>query len=266
MRPSDKSSRKFLASIHDVSPRFADEVDRLLDQLVRHLGGPKVAMLVVPDHWDSAPIAEDRGFQSRLRGWADAGVEMFVHGWAHRDDSRHSGALDGFRARHMTAGEGEFLGLDHATALARMTAAKKLVEDVTGVAATGFIAPAWLYGAGALSALPQAGFTMAEDHIKVWNPQTGAVLACGPVITWASRSRARIASSLLFSALARHALKPMRDVRVAVHPGDAHVPSLVTSIDKCCAALLAGRRVARYADLAADHAATRDERAAISAS
>ena len=91
--------------------------------------------------------------------------------------------------------------------------------------------------------MPQAGFAMAEDHMKVWNPQTGAVLARGPVITWASRSRARIASSLLFSALARHALKPMRDVRVAVHPGDAHVPSLVASIDKCCAALLAGRRL-----------------------
>lgn len=253
--------RRLLASIHDVSPRFTDEIDRLLDQLARHLGGPRLAMLVVPDHWNSAPIIKDRIFQRRLRAWADDGIEMFVHGWAHRDDSHHSGALDGFRARHMTAGEGEFLGLDHVAALARMTAAKKLVEDVTGVAATGFIAPAWLYGPGALSALPEAGFRMAEDHMKVWNPQTGAVLARGPVITWASRSKMRIASSLVFAGFARQALRPMRDVRVAVHPGDALVPALVESIDKCCAALLRGRAVGRYAELAVDHAATRDRAA-----
>ena len=28
----------------------------------------------------------------RLRDWADAGVEMFVHGWFHKDLSDHSGA------------------------------------------------------------------------------------------------------------------------------------------------------------------------------
>lgn len=244
-----------MASIHDVSPRFGTEVDVLLDQLTRHLGGPKLAMLVVPDHWDSAPISGDRAFQRRLRDWAGSGIEMFVHGWAHRDTSRHRGAIDGFRARHMTAGEGEFLGLDHETALARMTRAKHLIEDVTGVAATGFVAPAWLYGPGALSALRDAGFVMAEDHMTVWNPQSGARLAHGPVVTWASRSRGRIASSLGFAALARHALKPMTHVRVAVHPGDAHVPRLGKSIDATLASLLAGRSVGRYAELAHDHAA-----------
>lgn len=255
MQPSFDRPRKFLASIHDVSPRFTDEVERLLDRLTPHLGGPNLAMLVVPDHWSSAPIAEDRAFQARLRRWADWGIEMFVHGWTHRDDHRHPGALDGFRAKHMTAGEGEFLGLDHQTALARMTAGKALIEDITGAAATGFIAPAWLYGPGALSAARDAGFAIAEDHMKVWDPQSGAVFARGPVVTWASRSWPRIASSIAFAGLARHALRGMRDVRVAVHPGDAHVPRLLASIDATCTALLRGRSVGRYADLRADHAA-----------
>lgn len=256
MPTSSLEGRKLLASIHDVGPRFADEVDRLLDRLSRHLGGPRLAMLVVPDHWNEAPLARDPAFQRRLRDWAADGVEMFVHGWSHRDDMRHAGAIDGFRARHMTAGEGEFLGLGHAEALARMTAAKKLVEDVTGTPATGFIAPAWLYGTGAMSALSEAGFAMAEDHMKVWDPRSGAILSRGPVITWASRSRARIASSIGFAALARHALKPLRHVRVAVHPGDAGVPSLLASIDATLAALMHGRTVGRYAGLH-PHAATR---------
>lgn len=254
IKTSAGNTKKLFASIHDVSPKFTAEIDVLLDQFSRHLGGPKLAMLVVPDHWDSAPIANDRAFGRKLRDWAASGVEMFVHGWSHRDASEHRSALDGFRARHMTAGEGEFLGLDHANALARMTRAKQLVEDVTGMAATGFIAPAWLYGPGALSALGEAGFTMAEDHMKVWNPKSGEILARGPVITWASRSRARIASSLAFAALARHALRPMTNVRIAAHPGDAHVPRLRKSIDAALANLLVGRSVGRYAELADDHA------------
>lgn len=256
------TDRKLLASIHDVSPRFKYEVERLLDRITRHIGEPRLAMLVVPDHWSDAPIARDPVFQRQLRGWAESGIEIFVHGWTHRDDVRHEGPVDGFRARHMTAGEGEFLGLDHATALARMTTAKQLVEDWTGLPATGFIAPAWLYGRGALSALSEAGFAMAEDHMRVWSPRTGRVLSRGPVITWASRSRVRIASSIGFAALARHALAPLRDVRVAVHPGDAHVPRLLASIDATFVQLLHSRRAARYAELTADdHAAIRPDRA-----
>jgi uncharacterized protein len=242
-------SKRLLASIHDVSPKFSNEIDTLLEQLSQHLNGPNLAMLVVPDHWGSAPIAQDRAFQVRLRGWANAGVEMFVHGWEHRDTSAHQNAMAGFKAKHMTAGEGEFLGLDYPTALARMVDGKKLVEDIIGRAAMGFIAPAWLYGRDALSALDAAGFKMAEDHMKVWNPVTGKVLARGPVITWASRSKTRIASSLAFAALARHALKPMTDVRLAVHPGDAHVPRLLDSIETTLMTLLKGRSVGRYADL-----------------
>ena len=102
---------------------------------------------------------------------------------------------------------------------------------------------------GALAAMGEAGFALSEDHMKVWNPVSGAVLSRGPVITWASRSKPRIASSLGFAAFARHALKPMGIVRVAVHPGDTTVPSLLTSIDRTFSELLKGRTAGRYADL-----------------
>ena len=242
-------TKQLLASIHDVSPKFSDQIDALLERLSRHLGGPRLAMLVVSDHWGDAPITEDKAFQRRLRGWAESGVEMFVHGWEHRDTSTHDSAFTGFKARHMTANEGEFLGLDYATALARMTRGKALIEDVIGMPATGFIAPAWLYGPGALAAMGEAGFALSEDHMKVWNPVSGTVLSRGPVITWASRSKPRIASSLGFAAFARHALKPLGIVRVAVHPGDTTVPSLLTSIDRTFSELLKGRTAGRYADL-----------------
>jgi len=239
-----------LASIHDVGPRFEREIDQLADQLSRILGGPKFAMLVVPDHWGEAPLSTNPAFQRRLRCWADAGVEMFVHGWFHKDLATHSGAAS-FKAKHMTAGEGEFLGLTRAEASRRMADGRKLVEDAIGRSAAGFIAPAWLYGPGALEALGDNGFALAEDHMKVWQPATSKVLAKGPVITWASRSRPRQLSSLFFAGLARAALHPQKVMRIAVHPGDTTVPALIDSIEATYSAFAKRRPAGRYADLLA---------------
>ncbi len=245
MRP-----KTLLASIHDVGPRFEAEVDFLVDLTSRLLGGPRFAMLVVPDHWGMAPLARAPAFNARLRQWADAGVEMFVHGWFHRDSAEHAG-LTRWKASVMTASEGEFLGLTQPVAAQRMADGKALIEDIIGRAATGFIAPAWLYGPGARHALAQSGFALAEDHWRVWRPADGTVLAKGPVITWASRSRARIASSLAVAAVARQAFHTLDVARIAVHPGDRHVPALVGSIEQTLGSFAARRSIGRYADLLA---------------
>ena len=241
-------AKLLLASIHDVGPRFEREVDQLADLLGGILGGPKFAMLVVPDHWGEAPLASALAFQRRLRDWAEQGVEMFVHGWYHKDLAEHSGA-SAFMAKHMTAGEGEFLGLSQAVAAQRMVDGRKLIEDAIGQSVAGFIAPAWLYGDGAREALAASDFAMAEDHLRVWQPASGRVLAKGPVITWASRSKPRQLSSRFFAGLARHALHPQQVVRVAVHPGDVTVPALLASITSTFSAFAARRPAGRYADL-----------------
>lgn len=243
-------SKLLLASIHDVGPRFEREVDQLAELISGILGGPRFAMLVVPDHWGEAPLAANAAFQRRLRDWADQGVEMFVHGWFHKDLAEHSGAA-AFKARHMTAGEGEFLGLTREVAAQRMADGRKLIEDAIGRAVAGFIAPAWLYGDGARAALAESGFALAEDHLRVWQPASGKVLARGPVITWASRSTGRQLSSRLVAGLARHALHPQKVMRIAVHPGDTTVPALLESIAATFTAFAARRPAGRYADLLA---------------
>lgn len=232
-----------LASIHDVGPRFEAEVDRLAALLEARLGAGRFAMLVVPDHWGEAPLSQAPAYRAKLRRWADAGVEMFLHGWSHRDDQP-----SGFKARHMTAGEGEFSALERAEAVRRLRAGRAVVEDAIGRGVAGFIAPAWLYSAGARQAIAEEGFAIAEDHLRVWRPADGVVLARGPVVTWASRSASRIASSRLVAGLARWALQPLPVVRLAVHPGDTTKPILLRSIDRTLVAF-AGRHVGRYNDL-----------------
>jgi predicted deacetylase len=233
-----------LVSIHDVSPKFTGEIDRLVGLVESRAGTGRFAMLVVPDFWGEAPIAGDRAFRRRLRQWAAAGAEMFVHGWSHRDP-----APKGFGAKHMTAGEGEFSGLGRAESLRRMTEARKVVEDAIGRPAAGFVAPAWLYSRGARDALVEAGFAMAEDHMRVWHPPSGRILCRGPVITWATRTPLRKASSLLAAAALRRLLNPLPAVRLAVHPADTRHPDTMASIEKSLNILLRRRRSAFYSEL-----------------
>jgi len=242
------SERLLLASIHDVSPRFESEVDELLDLLAPHIG-QRLAMLVVPDHWGDAPIVRGSPFARRIRDWADSGVEIFLHGYFHRDQSEHRAAADRLRAKFMTAGEGEFLTLSRGEAEQRITNGRVLLEDVIGRQIDGFVAPAWLYGDGARAALAECRIPIAEDHFRVWSPATGAQLARGPVITWASRTRPRLLSSLLAAAGLRHA--PMQVLRIGVHPPDCRHPALVGSIRTTLTATARTRRPARYSDLLA---------------
>jgi len=246
MTPS--SRRLLLASIHDVSPRFDGEIDRLAALLHPHVG-ERLAMLVVPNHWGEAPLVPGSAFATRLRSWADRGIEMFLHGYFHRDDGRHVGGTDRLKARFMTANEGEFMALSRAEAGKRIADGRKLVEDVIGMPVAGFIAPAWLYGAGALEAVSEAGFALAEDHFRVWSPASGEQLARGPVITWASRTRLRLASSLAAAGTLRRISPDV--LRIGVHPPDARHPVLVRSIDKTFAIAARKRRPGRYADLLA---------------
>lgn len=243
---STSRKRLLLASIHDVSPRFEGEVDRLLEILSPHVGD-RLAMLVVPNHWGDAPIVPGSAFATRLRRWADAGVEMFLHGYFHRDQSQHEGSADRLRARFMTAGEGEFLGLSRQEASERISEGQSLIEDVIGRPVDGFVAPAWLYGEGALAALADARIPLAEDHLHVWSPADGRRLAWGPVITWASRTRMRLASSLAAAAALRHA--PIDALRIGVHPPDCRQPSLVTSIETTFRIARKTRRPAHYSEL-----------------
>jgi predicted deacetylase len=238
--------RLLLASIHDVAPRFEGEVDRLLDALAPHVGN-KLAMLVVPNHWGDSPIVPGSPFARRLRTWADNGIEMFLHGLVHRDEARHVGTFDRFRARYLTAGEGEFLGLERAEATDRINRGRTIIEDSTGRPVAGFVAPAWLYGQGALRALEDCAIPIAEDHLHVWSPEKQRELARGPVITWASRTPLRLASSLAAASILRRA--PVRTLRIGVHPPDSRQPALMRSIDATFRSAMRNRRVARYADL-----------------
>jgi len=121
------------------------------------------------------------------------------------------------------------------------------IDRQTGKPIDGFVAPAWLYGDGAREALVEAAIPLAEDHLRVWSPASGAELAWGPVITWASRTRTRLLSSLFAAAALRRA--PLEVLRIGVHPPDVRHPALVGSIEATFTTAARRRRPGRYGDL-----------------
>jgi uncharacterized protein len=244
-----KSAQKLLVSVHDVTPVHAQRILKIMPVVESIIGEGKAALLAVPDFHGEGAIGSDRDFAARLRGWSDAGNEVFLHGYYHHDQSQHCGVWAQFKARHLTAGEGEFLGLDIETARSLLIDGRNRIEDVIGRSVAGFVAPAWLYGSGAKQAIAELGFAVAEDHFRVWQPETRKIVARGPVITYASRSRARLLSSLIWSRLAGTILKPTQTVRIGVHPHDWDVPELVTEIGRSLTHFSRSHRPARYAEL-----------------
>jgi predicted deacetylase len=236
-----------LASIHDVSPRFESEIDQLVAMMEPFVGS-RLAMLVVPNNWGEAPIVAGSRFAARLRAWSDAGIELFLHGYFHRDEARHSDGADRLKARYLTAGEGEFLGLSRVEAARRIVAGRDLIEQISGRPIAGFVAPAWLYGREALEALHECGMALAEDHWRVWSPASERCLARGPVITWASRTPLRLASSLAAARVLR--TLPLRTLRVGVHPPDTRHPVLMRSIEETLRVAMRSRRAGSYSELA----------------
>lgn len=243
--------KRLLLTIHDVTPRHAERLERI-EAVLERLGlEGRYGMLVVPNFWGEWPLEEHREFAAWLRGRAEAGVEMILHGLLHRDEARHRGLWRRFQAAVMTNREGEFLGLDAAEARARLEQGRALLAELLGAEVRGFVAPAWLYGPGALEALEALGFRFAEDHGRVWSPATGETLVRGPVVSYASRDRRRVAGSLLWSRLATVALRPLDTVRMAIHPHDLDVPVLAREIERALAALLREREPVHYEALAA---------------
>ncbi len=199
-----------------MSPRHEPAIDRLFGELAS-AGVQRPALLVVPDFWREAEIRPGSPFAARLRGWAEDGVEMFLHGYSHRDEAEHASWQDRVKASRMTAGEGEFLGLDAAEAERRIRAGRSLIEDITGRPIAGFIAPAWLYGDGAHSAMKALGIPLAV------------------------------------ASVARTIPLP-RVVRIGVHPGDVTVPATLSSIRRTVAKIARTHVPSQYRDLVGDHA------------
>jgi uncharacterized protein len=225
---------EYAVSLHDVAPDTLPECRLLLD-ILDGLRVP-VTLLVVPHYHHRTRVDADPGFATFLKERLARGDDVVLHGYYHLDDAPAArGPLGWLRRRIYTAGEGEFDSLDEATARARLSKGRELLTRI-GAPPSGFIAPAWLLGPAAARAVRALGFAYTSARESLSRPADGMVVAAPSLVASTRAGWRRIASRIVIaSRLALLARAPR--VRVALHPADAHHPSIVASWRRSLAVL-----------------------------
>ncbi|MCX6977178.1 MAG: DUF2334 domain-containing protein, partial [Verrucomicrobia bacterium] len=142
-----------VVSLHDVSPKTHDDCAAILTELAS-LGVPHCSLLVIPNHHHSGHFLENPRFSHWLQLQTALGHEPVIHGYYHqRPRKPRESLLAKWTTQIYTADEGEFFDLSHADSLALLHQAQADFKKLH-LHPTGFIAPAWLLGPLAQSALP----------------------------------------------------------------------------------------------------------------
>lgn len=222
--------------LHDVSPARWEGCLRVLSTLRRCARDAGVTLpltlLVVPRmHGDAALPPR---YLRWLRGMADAGHELVLHGLTHRDEGPPPRGLgDYLLRRHYTAGEGEFAALSHAEATARLREGRSWARNHQ-LPMEGFVAPAWLLNPPGLQAVVDAGFrhTCTLNEV-IALPQQRALRA--PSLVFSTRAAWRRGLSLAWNTLLARRAREAPLLRLELHPGDGDHHAVV----RCWTGLLA---------------------------
>jgi uncharacterized protein len=214
--------KSLVVSVHDVSPLTQNLCEEILVQL-RQMGIDQTSLLVIPNHHRRAPISEDFAFQRWLGQKIESGHEPVLHGYFHQRQKQDD---DSFRAKLTTEiytdGEGEFFDLSAAEASRR---AERGLEDLGFLQRkiAGFIAPAWLLGADAESAIRQLGFLYTTRLGKVQTFGHAADIRSQSLV-WSTRARWRAAMSLAWNRSLAFRLAGAPLLRIGIHPSDLQHP------------------------------------------
>jgi hypothetical protein len=208
-------------SIHDVSPAWSDEIEAALSLCASRNVRP--ALLVVPNFHGKAPLLDDPRFCARLRELRAAGHEIYLHGLLHQSADRFDPARVSsrvgwlFAQRVASGGEAEMSDVSAEEGRARIEEGERVLR-AADLDIDGFVAPAWSMPGWLLPLLGRRGYRFTEDHLHVYDPAAGRARA-SVVLNWATRSPARLVSTLAWCRLAK-AARPFAPARIAIHPAD----------------------------------------------
>jgi uncharacterized protein len=237
--------KSLVVSLHDVSPLTQTWCQEILAQL-RQLGIGQTSLLVIPNHHQRAPIAENPGFQSWLTQMIEAGHEPVLHGYFHQRKKRNADSiLAKLTTEIYTAGEGEFFDLSTVEASTR---AQRGLEDLAFLPrkVVGFIAPAWLLGADAEIAIRKLGFSYTTRLDRVQTFDRFADIRSQSLV-WSTRAPWRAMTSLWWNRGLALGLARARLIRIGIHPSDLQNSAVWTQVRRLVAASRRSRDCLTYA-------------------
>ncbi len=235
--------QSLVVSIHDVSPLTQPIVRTMLADLAE-AGVSRTSLLVVPDHHKKAPVANDPSFCQEMRNLVSCGHEVVLHGYYHLRPPKQTTLLKSLITEHYTAGEGEFFDLSQNEAAERLTTAKKEFAD-HGLHPVGFIAPAWLLGAEAETAVKDAGFQYTT-RLQTFKDLASGREDFSQSLVWSVRAAWRRVISLGWNACLLNRLGENPLVRIGLHPPDWSHPAIRRQVLRIVRATLAARDPITY--------------------
>ncbi len=160
----------FYVVLHDVAPRFTNEIAQIVELLAPLIGNQMAASVVPRWHGDS-PEMFTPIFIDFVK---DSFSEISLHGYSHQ---RKNGR--GFRS-WLTKYNDEFNGLNSQQTDVQMTKGINFIEKRFGLKPKGFISPTFAPGALQMKQLAAHGieFTVWMTKIKIQNQP------CVPIATW----------------------------------------------------------------------------------
>jgi uncharacterized protein len=242
MFPTDERprvARALCVSIHDVSPSTWPQCERLL-QAIHAVADIPVSLLVVPAY-HRQPAAGGTRYDRALEQRLHHGDELVLHGYTHLDEA---GAASSWRERFTrqiyTQREGEFYAVDRAEARRRLALGLDWFRR-RGWPVHGFVAPAWLMGAGAWDALAEFPFSYTTTLRRFYLlPERRALRSQSLVYT--VRSGWRRAMSRSWNSVLAQALRPNPLVRLSLHPTDAAHPRIIRHCQSLLETILTSRQ------------------------
>ena len=220
-----------VVSLHDVSPLTRDVFTAMLRELAE-VGVTKTSLLVIPDHHRRGHMLGDAGFCRWLEGLAKAGHEVVIHGYYHQRSPRgDETAKQRWVTNVYTMGEGEFYDLPYDEAASLLAQAKAEFAKLDVPTPVGFVAPAWLLGSAALSAVERARFAyttyltgMYSISWKAYDSRQNFLHSQS--LVYSCRNAWRRTCSLFWNASLRRRLHTSRLLRLGLHPPDIQHASI----------------------------------------
>ena len=199
---------QLLVSLSGLSPRT---LHRCAD-LAAELDSRKVPLSVL-----YAPRTGDRAVTEWVRGRAERGDSVLLHGYDHQITPNHRAVSLGKKA--------EFASLPAHEARLRLIAATAAM-DHAGLRPDGFAPPRWLVSRGTLDALREHGFSLCADLVAVRDLRTGEVQRARVQKFDSSRQRTETIRCFALVLAAARAARRGGLVRIGADAADLARPGL----------------------------------------
>jgi len=242
---ADGPPHRFLVvSIHDVSTVTYRKVDRMLKDFFQE-GISVTSLLVIPDHHHKGRIDDDPEFSEWLRDQVSRGNEAVLHGFYHvRAKRNKEGLATRLITRSYTAGEGEFYDLSRDEAAVLLRRGREALHGC-GIETTGFIAPAWLLGADAETAVKEEKFDYTTRIASVIDFKHERPFAARSMV-YSVRAGWRRVTSLLWNEGLFRVLHKAPLLRIGLHPPDWEHRAIRRHIFRCIRQAVLTRKVTTY--------------------